>query len=194
MTSTGVWDAGGEARLREGSDEIRVDVFESGDFAPVPPRARVQISGIFEEVLTDEGVRVPGRLQVLNWKAVTFWERNSGRAARRRREGNDGSGGRRIFGDQSDFDPDNGGRNQSAFSRTGKATASPFRSVVLSRLLPRNIRGGGAGFNLGRVCGTLRLAWSPIRSNAERCQIDGVTGPAGLRPWWWQTESPGLAR
>lgn len=71
VSATGVWSAGGESRLRVGNEDIRMEVFESSDFsARLPVRQRVRVSGFYQNVLTDEGYPIPGRLLVLNWQAV----------------------------------------------------------------------------------------------------------------------------
>jgi len=71
VSAVGVWGDGGELRLRVESEDIRLEVFESGDYGPrIPIRQRVRVSGLFENVLDDEGYPIPGRLLVLNWNAV----------------------------------------------------------------------------------------------------------------------------
>jgi signal transduction histidine kinase len=67
----GIWSEGGELHMRVGNDEIRVEVFEGGDFTPtMPAHSKVRVFGVYEDIVTEEGSRVPGRLLVLNWKAV----------------------------------------------------------------------------------------------------------------------------
>jgi len=71
VSAAGVWSAGGESRLRFENEDIRMEVFESGDFsARIPVRQRVRVTGLYENILTDEGYPIPGRLLILNWKAV----------------------------------------------------------------------------------------------------------------------------
>lgn len=71
LSAAGVWVAGGESRLRVENEDIRMEVFESGDFGPrLPLRYRVRVSGFYENVITDEDYPIPGRLLILNWKAV----------------------------------------------------------------------------------------------------------------------------
>ena len=183
MTSTGVWDAGGEARLREGSDEIRVDVFESGDFAPVPPRARVQISGIFEEVLTDEGVRVPGRLQVLNWKAVTFL----GTELRAALPGGDEKVTMVPAAEESSA-------TNRILTLTTAAEIKALSPELAKQQLPVSIRGVVTAFASKHQGAVVQdstrgvfvelYGWhgpDPIQ-RGEYCQIDGVTGPGWFAP------------
>lgn len=71
ISSAGVWNAGGELHLRAENEDIRIEVFESRDFVPdILARQRVRVSGIYENVLRPDGSPAPGRLLVLNWKAV----------------------------------------------------------------------------------------------------------------------------
>ena len=71
VSSVGVWTAGGELRMRVGNQDVRVDVIESGDSVPgIPPQSKVRVSGIYQNVVSDDGLHVPGRILVLNWKAV----------------------------------------------------------------------------------------------------------------------------
>jgi len=67
----GAREAGGELAMRVGNDNIRVEVFETGGFAPnFPPHGRVRVSGVYQDVITQDGSRVPGMLQVSSWKAI----------------------------------------------------------------------------------------------------------------------------
>src|SRR5208282_1848328 len=67
----GVRSAGGEIQIRVGNDEVRGDIFASDGFAPdFPPGAKVRVSGIYQDVITEDGSRVPGTLLVSSWKDV----------------------------------------------------------------------------------------------------------------------------
>jgi len=71
VSAAGVWSPGGESRLRVENEDIRMEVFESGDFsARIPVRQRVRVFGFYENIFTHEGYPIPGRLLILNWKAV----------------------------------------------------------------------------------------------------------------------------
>lgn len=71
VSSVGVWTSGGELQMRVGNEDVCVDFFESGDSVPgIPPNGKVRVTGIYQKVVTDDGSRVPGRILVLNWKAV----------------------------------------------------------------------------------------------------------------------------
>lgn len=66
-----IWSDGGELQMRVGNDDIRAEVFENGGFVPaIPAHGQVRVSGIYEDVITEDGSHVPGRLLVLSWKAV----------------------------------------------------------------------------------------------------------------------------
>ncbi len=63
--SVGVWTTGGELQMRVGNEDISADVFENGDSVPgVPPHGKVRVTGIFQNVVTDDGSRVSGRILV----------------------------------------------------------------------------------------------------------------------------------
>jgi signal transduction histidine kinase len=67
----GAREAGGELEMWVGNDNIRVEAFETSGFAPnFPPRGRVRVSGVYQDVITPDRSRVPGMLQVSSWKAI----------------------------------------------------------------------------------------------------------------------------
>lgn len=67
----GLRGASAELQMRLANDDIRVDIFASGDSVPnLPPRTKVKVSGIYEEVVNEDGSRSPGVLRVSSWKAV----------------------------------------------------------------------------------------------------------------------------
>ena len=67
----GIWSEGGELQMRVGKDDIRVAVFQNGDSMPnFPPQTKVRVSGIYEDVVTDDGTQIPGMLLVSSWQAV----------------------------------------------------------------------------------------------------------------------------
>jgi signal transduction histidine kinase len=68
----GLRGAGGELQMRVGNDDIRVDVFESGNTTPnLQPRAKVRASGIYEDVANEDGSTAPGVLLVASWQAIS---------------------------------------------------------------------------------------------------------------------------
>jgi len=67
----GIRETGGELAMRVGNDDIRAEIFESGALVPnFPPRTKVQVSGIYQDFVMEDGSRVPGMLQVSSWKAI----------------------------------------------------------------------------------------------------------------------------
>ncbi len=71
MEFWGVRGTAGEMVMRVANDNIRVRIFESGNFPPgLAPGSRVRVTGIYQDVVTGDGSRVPGMLLVSSWKAV----------------------------------------------------------------------------------------------------------------------------
>jgi signal transduction histidine kinase len=71
VTSAGMRGDGGELHLRVGADQIRVEVFENGGVIPdFSHHSRVQVSGIYQDLITEDGLNVPGVLLTPSWKAV----------------------------------------------------------------------------------------------------------------------------
>lgn len=69
----GLRDVGAELQMRVANDDIRVDIFQGAESVPsLPPRARVKVSGIYEEVVNEDGSRSPGVLRVCSWKNVVL--------------------------------------------------------------------------------------------------------------------------
>jgi signal transduction histidine kinase len=67
----GVGGTGGELQMRVGNDDIRVAVFGGGDSWPnIPPRTKVKVSGIYEDIVNEDGSTAPGVLLATSWKAV----------------------------------------------------------------------------------------------------------------------------
>jgi signal transduction histidine kinase len=67
----GVRGADGELVMRVGNDEIRAGIFAGGETATnYPAGARVRVSGIYQDVISEDGSRGPGMLLVPSWKAV----------------------------------------------------------------------------------------------------------------------------
>ena len=68
---SGVRKTGGELVMRVGKDDVRVEIFQSGGIPPlVPLNTKVRVSGIYQDVVTEDGSQVPGMLLVSGWKAV----------------------------------------------------------------------------------------------------------------------------
>jgi signal transduction histidine kinase len=67
----GLRGTGGELQMRVGNDDIRADIFESGGFLPnLPLRTKVKVSGIYQDVVNEDGSTSPGVLLISSWKAV----------------------------------------------------------------------------------------------------------------------------
>jgi signal transduction histidine kinase len=67
----GVRETGGEMLMRVGKDDVRVEIFQSaGMVPPVPLNTKVRVSGIYQDVVTEDGSQVPGMLLVSGWNAV----------------------------------------------------------------------------------------------------------------------------
>ena len=183
MSSAGVWNAGGESRLRVGNDDLRVDVFESGDFGPKPPRGKVRISGIYEEVFTDAGLREPGRLLVLNWKAV------------------------RLLGPELRATIPAAGEQATLVTAAGEpsvtngtpilTTAAEIKALSpdqAKQKLPVSIRGVVTAYSSKHLGAVVQDATRGVYvemygwrgadpfQRGEYCQIDGVTGPGWFSP------------
>lgn len=71
LSFVGVRGAGGELSMRAGNDDIRVEVFETGEFTPnFPPGAWVRASGFYQDVVTENGSHIPGILFAPSWISV----------------------------------------------------------------------------------------------------------------------------
>lgn len=184
ISSAGVWNAGGELHLRAENEDIRIEVFESRDFVPgISARHRVRLSGIYENVLAADGTPVPGRLLVLNWKAVKSSgpELRSPEAVRDRTAANDAR--------SSNPDLMNA---VSVISTAEEIKALPFD--LAKQGLPVSIRGvitASVSKHTGLVVQDLtggvyvELRGSPRAEplrRGELCQIEGVTGPGLFAP------------
>jgi signal transduction histidine kinase len=67
----GLRGTGGELQMRVANDDIRVDVFESGDSLPnLAPRTRVKVSGNYAPVVNEDGSSSPGVLRVGSWNSI----------------------------------------------------------------------------------------------------------------------------
>jgi len=67
----GLRGTGGELQMRVGNGDIRVEVFEGGDSLPcLPLRSKVRVSGIYQDLVNEDGSTVPGVLMVTSWEAV----------------------------------------------------------------------------------------------------------------------------
>ena len=183
ISSTGAWTTGGESHLRVGKEDIRIEVFESRDIAPaIPEHRRVRVSGIYENMLSMDGSPVPGRLLILNWRAMKFdaevhlseseWLRAASKA--------------------SPFD-ESDSTNKVSVLRTAKEIKDlPFQ--LASQKLPVSIRGVVTASvskhtgvvlqdDTGGVYVELRgYSRAEPLQRGELCQVEGVTGPGLYAP------------
>jgi signal transduction histidine kinase len=168
-----------------GNNDIRVEVFDNDGSSPTMPLDRpVRVSGIYEDVVNEDGSRVPGRLLVLDWKeirSVPSSETPMVKAA------NDG---------------ESGNLQAAAGLRAGPAP-SPISTVaeikalspdLAMRALPVSIRGIVTAYvskNAGAVVqDSTRGVYVDLQALpepeplqlGELCQIEGVTGPGLFSP------------
>ena len=62
---------GGEMQFRVGNDRIRTDIFAPGDVPPpLVPHTKVQVSGVYHDIVMEDGSRAPGILRVCSWNRV----------------------------------------------------------------------------------------------------------------------------
>lgn len=66
----GIRGTGGELEMRAENNDIRVEVFEDGELPKIPLESKVRVSGIYQNVVAEDGSRVPGMLLIASWKAV----------------------------------------------------------------------------------------------------------------------------
>jgi signal transduction histidine kinase len=183
----GVRSAGGELQIRVGNDEIRGDIFASGGFAPnFPPGARVRVSGIYQDVITDDGSRVPGILLVSSWKDV-----RPALPASERRSANATSAG--AASNPPASDAASAANGIPAIATVAEIKALPpdlanrqlpvsIRGVVTS-ILPAFLRGAVVQDSTKGIFISLQNIPDPKPlERGEFCQIEGVTGPGMFVP------------
>ncbi len=180
----GVRGAGGELQIRVGNDEIRVDIFESGDFVPnFPSGTKVRVTGVYQDIVTEDGSWVPGLLLVSSWKdvrpALASSERRSAKAI-----------GDRATLNPSAFDTDSAPNGIPAIRTIAEIKMLP--SDLAKQQLPVSIRGVVTAFLFqGAVVqdstrGIYVYLQDLDKSEPLKCgefyQIDGVTGPGMFAP------------
>jgi signal transduction histidine kinase len=181
VTAAGFWREGGELHLRAGNDDIRVEVFESGDVTPgIAPHSEVLVTGIYEDVITEDGASVPGVLRVSSWKAVRLAPKSGNPAT----------------------------KSESKYTNTAPkastvaalppiSTAAEIKALspeLARQEFPVSIRGVVTSFGsayLGAVIqDSTRGVFVDLHNFAQRqplqrgefCQIEGVTGPGYFAP------------
>jgi signal transduction histidine kinase len=186
VRSVGVWTSGGELQMRVGNEDIRVDVVESGDFVPrIPPHSKVRVGGIYQDVVSDDGARVPGRILVLNWNAVRPVELAEAPPAQAT-----GAGARTNQPDA--------GRVPVANAAAPISTAAEIKGLsadLAKQELPVSIRGVAVSGYISKYSGAVvqdstrgvfvalnDLPETEPLQRGEFCQIEGVTGPGAFAP------------
>jgi signal transduction histidine kinase len=181
VVSAGIWNFVGELWLRVGDDDIQVEVFEGrGDVPSLPKQSRVRVTGVYERVQTEAGMRVPGRLLVLNWGAVQPIEVGEILA------GPDPGEATNVL-----VESGASGTNEGALLFTA-AEIKALSPEMAQQRLPVSIRGvatvamrpfaviqdstKGVYVDLGNI-----PVGEPIR-RGEFCQVEGVTGPGLFSP------------
>jgi len=185
VTAASIWNTGGELQMRVGNNDLRVEVFDNDGSAPTMPVHRsVRVSGIYEDVVTEEGSRVPGRLLVLDWQAVHSAASSEASTVK---SANDG--------ESANFQTAAGVRAAPATSPISTVAEIKTLSPELAmRAFPVSIRGvvtacvsknAGAvvqDFTRGVFVDLQQLPGSEPLQRGELCQIDGVTGPGLFSP------------
>jgi signal transduction histidine kinase len=204
----GVRNAGGEIQIRVGNDEIRGDIFArpvkytngsawampqglfhgaSGGLAPnFPPGAKVRVSGIYQDVIADDGSRVPGTLLVSSWADI-----RPVLPASERRSPNASSVGATPNSSASDT-------ASTANGIPAIATVADIKALppdLANQQLPVSIRGvvtavlptflGGAvvqDSTKGIYISLQDITGPKLLQRGEFCQIEGVTGPGMFAP------------
>lgn len=181
----GVRGTGAELEMRVGNNDVRVEIFESGDFAPsFPPHSRLRVSGIYQDVVS-EGLRVPGLLQVSSWKSVNLLlpsESNSRKTI--------------IDGETKEHSAltERPSAPAKASAITTVAGVKALTAELAGQQLPVVIRGvvtatlsGGPGAVVQDSTGGAfvfldQLAKPALLRLGESCQIEGVTTPGLFAP------------
>ena len=178
---SGVRGTGGEMQMRVGNDDVRVDVFEAGESPSYPPiRSKVRVSGIFQNIITEDGSRIPGVLRVPSWNYVHLLSpsENQASAAVRTEE---------IISSDAPTPPATTVTNVLSTVAEIKALAPE----MAGKRQPVSVRGvitatlSGAAVIQDATRGIyvfLPLGEARPLQRGEFCQIDGVTSPGLFAP------------
>jgi len=176
---------GGALDMRVGNDDIRADIFDNGNSVPnLSLGARVRVSGIYQDVVAEDGSRVPGMLLVPSWGSVVPASQAASRAASANADG-------------GSKEPPAGTVSETTPVPAVVATAAEIKALppeLARQELPVSIHGvvTAVGAGIGGVViqdstrgifvslQDIREA-TPLRLG-EFCQIDGVTGPGLFAP------------
>jgi len=181
--SVGVWSTGGEVSIRAGDDNIRVEIFDGGNSAPaIAHHGRVRVTGMYEEVLTEEGSIVPGRLMAMNWRAVQPVE-SSERSAVTNSErttsvsagaGVSGTNGFPVLSTAAEVKALSPPLAEQRFPVSIRGVVTAFSSKHTGAVIQDSTR--GVFVDLGYLQGGEAIA------RGEFYQVDGITGPGFFAP------------
>jgi signal transduction histidine kinase len=186
VSSAGIWTTGGELLMRAGNEDVCVDVFESGDSVPgIPPHGKVRVTGICQNVVTDDGSHVPGRILVLNWKAVQPAGLSETAPAKATREGETTN--------LPTADRVHAAGASSAISTAAEIKAlSPdlanqglpvsIRGVVVTTYIPKYFGAVVQDSTRGVFVALNNLPETEPLQRGEFCKIEGVTGSGAFAP------------
>lgn len=180
----GVRGPGGELVMRVGDDDLRVAVFGGSEFASnFPAETRVRVSGLYEDIIAEDGSRAPGMLQVVSWNSIhrlASIEKISG------------FGGKMTRSDTADRMPEMAPpmptiTTAAEVKALSAAEAKQQRPVsirgIVTALLPAFIHGAAVQDSTKGVYVALQELNEPQPLQiGEYCQVDGVTGPGLFAP------------
>ena len=186
VSSVGTWTTGGELQMRAGNEDVRVDVIESGDSVPsIPPHGKVRVTGIYQNAVTDDGSQVPGRILVLNWKAVRPAGLSEPPSVKASREG-------------ETTNLPAADRVPAAGASSAISTAAEIKGLSVDQAkqeLPVSIRGVVITADVSKNSGAVvqdstrgvfvalyDLPEGEPLQRGEFCQIEGVTSPGAFAP------------
>jgi signal transduction histidine kinase len=182
----GTRGAGQELEMQAGAADIRVEIFAGREVAPnFPPDATVQVSGIYQDLVAEDGSQKPGLLKVSSWQSVRLVsapEANLAASAVQAGVTN----------------PLASGIPAAATTRPALAVVAEIKALPLAqaaRQLPVSIRGVVTAILPAFLNGlVLQDSTKGIYVSlqdvvlpkplplGELCQIDGVTGPGMFAP------------
>ena len=182
----GAREAGGELEMRVGNDNIRVEAFETGGFAPnFPPHGRVRVSGVYQDVITQDGSRVPGMLQVSSWKAICPVPESRNSLAT-------------VIGDDRAINRSTGEKPPPVAMIPPITTAAEIKALpselakqqlpvsvcgVVTAVLPAFVSGAVVQDSTKGIFVSLQdIRDAKPLQRGEFCQIEGVTGPGLFAP------------
>ncbi len=181
VDSMGIWSSGGELRLRVGEDDIRVEIFDAGEAAPsISHHDTVLVTGLYEELVSQGGSRVPGRLMALSWRAIRPAE-----------PADSAVGGDELPG----FLPDKAVAGTSNYvALTTAAEVKALSPQLAQQGLPVSIRGVVTAFSSKHTGAVIQDATRGVFvdlgqleggvsiNRGDFCEVEGITGPGWFAP------------